>query len=97
MLENFIETIKYKYIQCRLFFTKGTQPKTKSEKFWYEKALADTIEDVKLYENIIRQKYEDKYNSLIKCLTLNNIVVRYSEITKKHYIEFLDPKPLIPE
>lgn len=54
--------------------------------YWYNKGLEDTAEILREYEGIC----DEKYNSLIKCLSKNNILVIYDELSKEHKIQVMD-------
>ena len=69
--EHLRELFKKYYYNGNIFFTKGKLPYTKEEKYWYNKALEDSLFEVRNFEECCEQKYE----SLIDCLSRNGIYV----------------------
>lgn len=60
--EKFKEEVIYKYATYNIFHIKGSLPKTKEQKYWYNKALQDSFSEMKLYEKLC----ESKYDSLVE-------------------------------
>ena len=80
--KEFKHHLKEKFYGGNIFEVKGTLPKTKEEIYWYNRALQDSVLDMKTYESMC----ERKYKSLIEALTRKGIFVTYDNLTNKHII-----------
>lgn len=80
--EQFKECLQRKFYGGNIFTCKGTLPKTDDEIYWYNRALQDSVVEMKNYESVC----ESKYNSLVACLSKNGIYVTYDKMTNKHMI-----------
>lgn len=81
--EEFKACLKRKFYGGNIFEVQGTLPKTKDEIYWYNRALQDSVMDMKTYESMC----ERKYKSLLETLTKKGILVAYDESTNKHIID----------
>lgn len=73
-------------VNGNLFYTSRTLPQTNKEKYWYNRGLHDSLIDVRNYEKQCDALYSKKYNSLIKCLSQQNILVYYDEATNTTHL-----------
>ena len=80
--ENFKAHLKRKFYGGNIFEVMGTLPETKEEIYWYNRALQDSVLDMKTYESMC----ERKYKSLIEALTRKGIFITYDNLTNKHII-----------
>ncbi len=80
---QFLETLRMKFYGGNIFVMKGRIPETKEEKYWYNRALEDSVNELRNYEDIC----ESKYKSLIDCLSKNGISVCYNDRTNIHKIQ----------
>lgn len=84
--EQFKEMLLTRAVNGNWLYTSRTLPETNKEKYWYNRGLQDSLMDVKLYEKQCKDTYSKKYNSLIKCLSQNRILVHYDEVTNTSHI-----------
>jgi hypothetical protein len=85
--EQFKEKLLTNAVNGNLFYTHDTLPQTDKEKYWYNRGLQDSLMDVKCYEKQCETVYGKKYDSLIKCLSQNDIRVYYDETTNSTHIQ----------
>ena len=84
--EDFKACLKRKFYGGNIFEVKGALPKTKDEIYWYNRALQDSVMEMKTYESMC----ERKYNSLLECLSKKGIYVTYDKMTNKHMVHVIN-------